>query len=600
MDPANSSKWSGVADSNASEMPQQQQPQQHQHQQLQHQPGSFGMSSRKQQGPAATLRHTSSSAASVSNSDAHLFSTPTDLVCPITLTLFQDPVCNALGQVYERAALQRHLLQAAVSGQPPTDPVSNAVLPSLELVPIWPMRSRAAEYRDNTIRACVQAAAAPDCPDPVRYLRRAAELVLSSDPAIASRLSSSSSGSATPTAAASTAAGSPPGTRAGSVSSSAAQPGSEGSAAAGAADAASSADSKAAAAAAAGSTAGPCEGGARGGSSTGAPGLTVEFAQYLAAHQGSQYDALILKYFGNELLRAGCPDAASHVFYRLLLEAEDRVQQAEYLQLCLDCWTCSNSEEGVGGAGADDSSNSSSSAAGVKAGSGKAGGQGAAAAAAGPAASMVIVNKLADFVQRQRCLSPRAIVQMLESTHHGAAMAMQLCQVLLARAAVAAAAAGPGGNAEAALELPGGLGGVLEVLLELIELGNGQLVERVQQLTRQVQEMQQQQGGAAQGGGVALSTQAGVAGEAVGGAVVAEGAAAAGGTAAAGNGTARRRSSRRGHSWKGGKGVDVLVGRVARLAAAGTLAVASLAGGNHPLLRAARVGPLLYLLRAGL
>lgn len=32
-------------------------------------------------------------------------------VCPITLSLFQDPVCNALGQVYERGALQRHLLQ---------------------------------------------------------------------------------------------------------------------------------------------------------------------------------------------------------------------------------------------------------------------------------------------------------------------------------------------------------------------------------------------------------------------------------------------------------------------------------------------------------
>jgi hypothetical protein len=63
-------------------------------------------------------------------------------------------------------------VQAAVSGQQPTDPVSNAVLPSLDLVPVWPMRSRAAEYRDSTIRAGVQAAIAPDCTDPVRYLRR--------------------------------------------------------------------------------------------------------------------------------------------------------------------------------------------------------------------------------------------------------------------------------------------------------------------------------------------------------------------------------------------------------------------------------------------
>lgn len=326
----------------------------------------------------------------------------------------------------------------------------------------------------------------------------------------------------------------------------------------------------------------------------------MEFAQYLAAHQGSQYDALVLKYFGNELLRAGCPDAASNVFYRLLLEAEDRVQQAEYLQLCLDCWTCSSSsseEDGVSGAGTD---SSNSSATGAKPAQSSKAGQGAAAAVAAPAASMAIVNKLADFVQRQRCLSPRAIVQMLESTHHGAAMAMQLCQVLLTRAATAAAAAGPAGNAEAALGFPGGLGGVLEVLLELVELGHGQLVEQVQQLTRQVQEMQQQADGAAPGGAVGLSTEAGGgAGEAVGGAVVVDGAAATCSQAAAGKG-ASRHHSKRGHSWRGGKGVDVLVGRVARLAAAGTLAVASLAGGNHPLLRAARVGPLLYLLRAGL
>jgi hypothetical protein len=56
----------------------------------------------------------------------------------------------------------------------------------------------------------------------------------------------------------------------------------------------------------------------------------------------------------------------------------------------------------------------------------------------------------------------------------------------------------------------------------------------------------------------------------------------------------------RGHRWRGGKGVEVLVGRVARVAAAATLSVACLAGGNAPLLRVARVGPLLYLLRSGL
>lgn len=52
-------------------------------------------------------------------------------VCPITLSLFQDPVCNALGQVYERAALQRHLLQvgpvhAPQQGVPAAEYVSAA------------------------------------------------------------------------------------------------------------------------------------------------------------------------------------------------------------------------------------------------------------------------------------------------------------------------------------------------------------------------------------------------------------------------------------------------------------------------------------------
>jgi hypothetical protein len=319
----------------------------------------------------------------------------------------------------------------------------------------------------------------------------------------------------------------------------------------------------------------------------------VEFAQYLAAHQGSQYDALVLKYFGNELLRAGCPDAASNVFYRLLLEAEDRVQQAEYLQLCLDCWTCSST-------GSDDSADGTSAAAAGDEAAGQHSGKGAHIPAG--AASVTIISKLADFVQRQRCLSPQVIVQMLESTQHGSAMAMQLCQVLLTRAAAAAAAAGPADNAEAALGLPGGLGGVLEVLLELIELGHGQLVEQVQQLTQQVQQLQvvhspQQQGGATIGAVEAAAAGAGQDGGE--GAGVLQQGAAAGSKAALAGAKAHSRHSRV-HRWRGGKGMDVLLGRVIRVAAAGTLAVASLASGNHPVLRLARVGPLLYLLRSGL
>ena len=113
--------------------------------------GSFSAPYQQQQPyQQHALRHsTSSAAAAPASVDEHLFTTPSDLVsgcycvdgshtashadpqqqvpttpcrmcavcdgcaqvCPITLSLFQDPVCNALGQVYERAALQRHLLQ---------------------------------------------------------------------------------------------------------------------------------------------------------------------------------------------------------------------------------------------------------------------------------------------------------------------------------------------------------------------------------------------------------------------------------------------------------------------------------------------------------
>lgn len=410
------------------------------------------------------------------------------------------------------------------------------------------------------------------------YACRAAELVLSTDPAVANRLSSSSSGSPA-SAAASAAASSPLSAQATPASSTALPAGDAPVQGAVGTPAGSGSAVKAAGGVQAGSPAGPGDATA-GVASTGVPGLTVEFAQYLAAHQGSQYDALVLKYFGNELLRAGCPDAASNVFYRLLLEAEDRVQQAEYLQLCLDCWTCSSgavssNDDSYGGA------DGSCSTKGVP-------------LAAGPA-SAAIIGKLADFVQRQRCLSPRAIVQMLESTHHGSAMAMQLCQVLLTRAAAAAVEAGPAGNAESVLGLPGGLGGVLDVLLELVELGHGHLVDQVQQLTQQVQQaMHSQQ----QGAGAGFTASAGADADKSSGAGIQQVAAASSKAAEAGG--KAHRVHRRGHSWRGGKGMDVLLGRVARVAAAGTLAVASLASGNHPALRVARVGPLLYLLRSGL
>jgi hypothetical protein len=132
-------------------------------------------------------------------------------------------------------------------------------------------------------------------------------------------------------------------------------------------------------------------------------------------------------------------------------------------------------------------------------------------------------------------------------------------------------------------------------------LGHGQLVEQVQQLTQQVQQLQtahsqQQQGGAAVSAVGAAAAGVGYDGGAGAGAIQ-QGATGSEAAVAGVKGHSRRS---RVHRWRGGKGMDVLLGRVARVAAAGTLAVASLASGNHPVLRLARVGPLLYLLRSGL
>lgn len=449
----------------------------------------------------------------------------------------------AVGQVYERSAIQRHLLQAALTGNAPTDPISNAVLHSVELVPVYPMRSRAAQYRESTARECVRLAAQPNCNAPVRLLRRAAELVVVADSSSSTTgaITSSNSGSLSPAPSLlppAAAAAAPAGSL--NRSSSATAPGFN------------------------------------------IPGMTLDFAKYLAAHQSSAYDALVLKYFGNELLRAGCADAAADVFYRLLLEAENRVQQAEYLQLCLDCWT----------------SNNSSSSDAVE---GPAGGEPLVATTEqqqAAALSPAIIAKLADFVQRQRSLSPSAIVHMLQSTNHGTGMAMQLCQVLLARAsATAAAAAGPGSEAEAAIGLPGGLGGALEVLVSFVNLGNSQFKENLQDLTSQLRAVEAAQGhagthnrettidGTAQPADATVSTAGAPAGV-----VVDERKAVA----------PRGRSRKQGAVWRGGKGLGVVLGRAARVAAAGTLTAAHLAGGNHLLLRVTRVASLMYLLRAGL
>jgi hypothetical protein len=142
---------------------------------------------------------------------------------------------------------------------------------------------------------------------------------------------------------------------------------------------------------------------------------------------------------------------------------------------------------------------------------------------------------------------------------------------------------------------------VLELLLELVELGHGQMARQLQQLAAQVQQLQQAQ----QQGGGAVGPWPG--GHSCGGGTAAAASDAADGSGACGaaaGGAAQRakRQHRPLRAWRcAGKSVGaVMVGRVSRVAAAGTLAVAGLLGGNHPALRLARVCPLLYLLRSGL
>lgn len=122
-----------------------------------------------------------------------IFETPADLLCPITHCLFVDPVINACGQVYERSAIVAHLRAQQQQQQQgsggaaavvPTDPLTNAPLPSTSLTPVYPMRSRAAELREKVAKACVQRACSVDCRDPVRYLRRAAEVLSDVDGSI--------------------------------------------------------------------------------------------------------------------------------------------------------------------------------------------------------------------------------------------------------------------------------------------------------------------------------------------------------------------------------------------------------------------------------
>jgi len=343
-------------------------------------------------------------------------------------------------------------------------------------------------------------------------------------------------------------------------------------------------------------------------------------------HHGDAYGALVLKYFGNELLRAGCHDAAADVFYRLLLEAEDRVQQTEYLQLCLDCWSSGTVSTAAAEASYSAQQPGSSARRSMNDGWSHADAaecvqqhhqqqqqqhkEGGSIAATAAPVNPMIINKLADFVQRQQSLSPRAIVHMLHSTTDGSEMGLQLCQVLLARAAArAAAAAGPGSAGEDALGLPGGLGGVLEVLVAFITLGNRQIHGHMDNIAHQLQALQaaaeqkeQQSKGGCEGGaaGVAQAVTAATFGTSSSAAHDEPGGCSSTTACENSSRTQWRGIGKPGRNWLKGKHLHAALGRVSRGAAAGTLAVASLVGGNHLLWRVARIGPLIFLLHTGL
>ncbi|KAG1675582.1 hypothetical protein FOA52_014170 [Chlamydomonas sp. UWO 241] len=106
----------------------------------------------------------------VPTADRELFETPADLVCPITLTLFTDPVINAMGQIYDRAAIEAHMANKLV------DPVTNVPLPATTLTSVHLVRSRAMDYREKSARACVSRSLSYAVRDPTPYLRRACEL----------------------------------------------------------------------------------------------------------------------------------------------------------------------------------------------------------------------------------------------------------------------------------------------------------------------------------------------------------------------------------------------------------------------------------------
>lgn len=87
---------------------------------------------------------------------------PVEFICPITQTLMHDPVLTVQGNVYERAAITEWLQSHT------TDPLTNAHLTALTLIPCNPIKSEIEEFKAEVCKLGPEAAARLPKPEPVR------------------------------------------------------------------------------------------------------------------------------------------------------------------------------------------------------------------------------------------------------------------------------------------------------------------------------------------------------------------------------------------------------------------------------------------------
>eukprot|EP00933_Yihiella_yeosuensis_P016398 TRINITY_DN14029_c4_g1_i1.p1 TRINITY_DN14029_c4_g1~~TRINITY_DN14029_c4_g1_i1.p1 ORF type:complete len:100 (-),score=10.61 TRINITY_DN14029_c4_g1_i1:76-342(-) len=71
---------------------------------------------------------------------------PQHLCCPVTHSLYEDPVVTMGGNTYERSAILAYWEQR---GGDPVDPLTNTVLPSRLLIPNWDKRREIQDFLET-------------------------------------------------------------------------------------------------------------------------------------------------------------------------------------------------------------------------------------------------------------------------------------------------------------------------------------------------------------------------------------------------------------------------------------------------------------------